>query len=108
MTRKTTRLPFLTAVISVIFCLMPLANADSSGRAGYSGKTAGRICTSCHSTNAGTTATLTDPTSVASGSTNTYTVTIKVPGTTCRVHVASTPRTYTAVTRSQIHSGELR
>ncbi|PYY19302.1 MAG: hypothetical protein DMG60_04840 [Acidobacteria bacterium] len=107
MTRKTTRLPFLTAVISVIFCLMPLANADSSGRAGYSGKTAGRICTSCHSTNAGTTATLTGPTSVASGSTNTYTVTIKGPGTTGGVDVASTAGTFTAGTGSKILSGEL-
>ena len=108
MIRKTANLPFLTAILFLVFCFVSSASGDSSGRAGYSGKTAGRICTSCHSTKAGTTATLTGPTSVASGSTNTYTVTINGPGTAGGIDVASTAGTFSATqTGTKILSGEL-
>ena len=48
------------------------ASATANGISGFSGKT-GSTCTPCHSNGTAPTVTLTGPTSVASGSTNTYT-----------------------------------
>src|SRR5260370_19689723 len=55
--------------------LSPPASASSSGISGFSGKN-GSTCTSCHFGGIQPMVTLTGPTSVNSGSTNTYTLTI--------------------------------
>src|SRR5437016_7517745 len=68
---------------SLIFSLFALgaillasqANASSGGISGFSGKN-GSTCTSCHGGGIQPTVTLTGPTSVSTGSTNTYTLTI--------------------------------
>ncbi|MBV9145036.1 MAG: hypothetical protein JO065_03915 [Acidobacteria bacterium] len=99
-------MPLAMLMVAVCF-FAPSANASSSGISGYSGKTAGRICTSCHSSGPGVTASLSGPTSVASGSTNTYTVTITGPGTKGGIDVASTAGTFAAGTGSKVQSGEL-
>ena len=56
-------------------CLAPPASASSGGISGYSGKN-GSTCTSCHDGGIQPTVVLTGPTSVNSGSTNAYTLTI--------------------------------
>jgi len=75
-----TSLRFFAIVLFVlIFFLIlftPSACASSAGIAGYSGMTAGVTCNACHYGGITPTVTLTGPTSVASGSTNQYTLTI--------------------------------
>ncbi len=64
----------LLALLAI--CLVPAAYAYPTGLSGYSGKTAGRTCNSCHDGGVVPTVVLTGPTSVVSGSTNKYTLTI--------------------------------
>jgi hypothetical protein len=106
MIRESAYRPLL-AVLFAILCFAPLANASSTGISGYSGK-AGRYCTSCHSSGTGTTATLSGPTSVTSGSTNTYTMTISGSGARGGLDVASSAGTFaTAQADTRLLNGEL-
>jgi Viral BACON domain len=92
--------------VSLIFMSVP-AYATSNGISGYSGKT-GSTCTSCHSSGTPPTVTLTGPASVASGSVNSYTlsVTSSVAGNG-GLDVAATAGTFTAGTGTQVLNGEL-
>lgn len=74
------------------------ALADGSGRAGYSGLTANKTCTSCHSgTATAPTVTITGPATVVAGSLNSYTVTIRGgPGVAGSLDIAATSGTLKA------------
>ena len=68
--------PLVVILIGFYFCLAAnLAHASSSGISGFSGKN-GSTCNSCHGGGLAPTVALTGPSSVTSGSTNTYTLTI--------------------------------
>lgn len=73
------KLMFRSLLVSLVTlcatCLAPPASASTGGIDGYSGKN-GSTCTSCHAGGIQPMVTLTGPTSVNSGSTNTYTLTI--------------------------------
>lgn len=67
------------------------ASAHTGGVSGYSGKTAGKSCVSCHPAAAGSapTVTLTGPSSLGAGSTGSYTLTVSGgPGTYGTIDVA--------------------
>ena len=96
---------FLGLVALAIVYLPQSAKASSSGISGFSGKT-GSTCTSCHSTGAKPTVTLTGPTSVTSGSTNTYTLTVGGSGN-AGLDVASTIGTFIAGTGTRVLNGEI-
>jgi PKD repeat protein len=63
-------------VMLCVACLPPQANAYPGGISGYSGMSSGHTCTSCHFGGIQPTVALSGPTSVTSGSTNTYTLTM--------------------------------
>jgi hypothetical protein len=90
--------------IAVIYCSIP-ASAASSGISGFSGKS-GSTCTSCHSNGTPPTMTLTGPTTVASGSTNSYTVTVGGSGNH-GLDLAVSAGTFTAGTGTKVLNGEL-
>jgi hypothetical protein len=81
------------------------ALALPGGIAGYSGK-GGVTCTSCHSTGTPPSVTLTGPITVASGSTNSYTLT-NTGGGNGGLDVAASAGTFTAGTGTQVLSGEI-
>jgi len=90
--------------LSVIGSSLP-AHAFPGGVSGYSGKS-GTTCTSCHSSGTAPSITLTGPTSVTSGSTNTYTLTVGGTGNG-GLDVAASAGTFTAGTGTQVLSGEI-
>jgi PKD repeat protein len=69
------RLLLVSLVTLCVTCLAPQARAYPGGISGYSGKT-GSTCASCHFGGIQPTVSLSGPSSVNSGSTNTYTLTI--------------------------------
>lgn len=89
---------------SVIGSSLP-AHAFPGGVSGYSGKS-GTTCTSCHSSGTTPSITLTGPTSVTSGSTNSYTLTVGGTGNG-GLDVAASAGTFTAGTGTQVLSGEI-
>ena len=82
------------------------ANASSGGISGFSGKS-GSTCTSCHSSGAAPSVTLTGPTSVASGSTNSYTLTVTGGTSAAGLDVATSAGTLVAGTGTKILNSEL-
>jgi hypothetical protein len=82
--RCTLRLSLITLLLSIAVLVYGLGEqqtawASSGGRTGYSGNPAthsGQICTNCHSGGSVPTVTLTGPTSLATGESGTYTLTI--------------------------------
>ena len=98
-----TRWFFLWCTVLIAACVITfssLAVAYPTGISGYSGKS-GMTCTSCHSTGAAPTVTLTGPTTVASGSTNSYTLT-NTGGGNGGLDVAASAGTFTAGTGTQV------
>jgi PKD repeat protein len=76
MKRKSLSKPLIFSLVALYAILLASsANASSGGISGFSGKN-GSTCTSCHGGGIQPTVALTGPTSVTSGSTNTYTLTI--------------------------------
>ena len=96
---------FLGLIALVIIYLPRSANAHSNGMSGYSGKS-GPTCTTCHSTGAKPTVTISGPTSVTSGSTNTYTLTVGGSGNG-GLDVASSIGSFIAGTGTQVMNGEI-
>jgi hypothetical protein len=83
------------------------ASASSNGISGFSGKS-GSTCTSCHSSGTAPTVTMTGPTSVASGSTNTYTISVStVTSGNGGVDVAASAGTFAAGTGTKVLNGEI-
>ena len=82
-----------------------LANAYPGGISGYSGKS-GSTCTMCHSNGAAPAITWTGPSSVNSGSTANFTLTVGGGGNG-GLDVASTAGTFTAGAGTQVLSGEI-
>jgi hypothetical protein len=81
------------------------ASATGNGIAGFSGKN-GSTCTSCHSNGTAPTVSLTGPTSVASGTTNSYTLTVSGTGNS-GLDVAASAGAFTAGTGSKVLNGEI-
>lgn len=99
---------FLWCVVLIAFSVIGLslpAHAFPGGVSGYSGKS-GTTCTSCHSSGTTPSITLTGPTSVTSGSTNSYTLTVGGTGNG-GLDVAASAGTFTAGTGTQVLSGEI-
>jgi hypothetical protein len=91
---------------AVIYSSIP-AHATSSGISGFSGKS-GSTCTSCHSSGTAPTVTMTGPTSVASGSTNTYAISVStVTAGNGGVDVAASAGTFAAGTGTKVLNGEI-
>jgi hypothetical protein len=83
------------------------AHASSNGISGFSGMS-GSTCTSCHSNGTSPTVTLTGPTSVASGSTNTYTIAVStITSGNGGVDVAASAGTFAAGTGTKVSNGEI-
>jgi len=76
MQRSLMRLLIIVMTTIGTGCFTQQAMAYPSGISGYSGKTAGATCNSCHFGGLQPTVALSGPTSVTSGSTNTYTLTV--------------------------------
>ena len=91
-------------IFAVIYFPIP-ASASSSGITGFSGKS-GSTCTSCHSTGTAPAVTLSGPTTVASGSTNSYTLTVGGTGNH-GLDVAASAGTFTAGAGTKVQSGEI-
>ena len=89
---------------AVIYSSIP-ASASSNGITGFSGKS-GSTCTSCHSNGTAPTVTLTGPTTVASGSTNSYTLTVGGTGNK-GLDVAASAGTFTAGTGTKVQNSEI-
>jgi len=89
-------------------CWPAAANASSGGISGFSGMS-GSTCTSCHSSSTSVpTVTLTGPTSVASGSTNTYTIAVStITAGNGGVDVAASAGTFAAGTGTKVLNGEI-
>ena len=103
MTRKPLFLPLL---VLVLVSYTHLASASSNGISGQSGRT-GSTCANCHSNSGPAPAvTITGPTSVASGSTNTYTLTSGGTGFS-GLDVAASAGTFTAGTGTKVLNGEI-
>jgi Viral BACON domain len=104
--RKSCFFLWCTALIAffVIGLSLP-AHAFPGGVSGYSGKN-GTTCTSCHSSGTAPSITLTGPTSVTSGSTNSYTLTVGGSGNG-GLDVAASAGTFTAGIGTQVLSGEI-
>jgi hypothetical protein len=96
---------FLGLIALVIIYLPRSANAYPGGISGFSGKS-GSTCTSCHSTGTAPTVTISGPTSVTSGSTNTYTLTVGGSGNG-GLDVASSIGSFIAGTGTQVMNGEI-
>jgi len=96
------------ALITLISLLSPLpAAASSSGISGFSGKS-GSTCTSCHSSGTAPTVTLSGPTTVTSGSTNNYTISVStVTSGNGGVDVAASTGTFAAGTGTKVLNGEI-
>ena len=96
------------ALLTLISLLSPLpAAASSNGISGFSGKS-GSTCTSCHSSGTAPTVTLSGPTTVTSGSTNNYTISVStVTSGNGGVDVAASTGTFAAGTGTKVLSGEI-
>jgi hypothetical protein len=108
--RTVTHLVTLIVLITLALTLAPVpASASSNGISGFSGKS-GSTCTSCHSgsTTSVPTITLTGPTSVTSGSTNSYTLSVNVlTSGNGGLDVAASAGTFAAGTGTQVMNGEI-
>jgi hypothetical protein len=94
------------AAFMLIYLSLP-ASASSSGISGFSGMS-GSTCTSCHSSGTAPTVSLTGPTSVTSGSTNTYTISVStVTAGNGGVDVAASAGTFAAGTGTKVLNGEI-
>ena len=97
-------------LLTIAIAFMPIAaQASSGGISGFSGKT-GSTCTLCHSssTTAVPTITLTGPTSVTSGTTNNYTLSVNVlTSGNGGLDVAASAGTFGAGTGTQVLNGEI-
>ncbi len=84
------------------------ASASSGGISGFSGKSTS-TCTSCHSGSSSIpTVTLSGPTSVASGSTNSYTISVSIIAAgNGGVDVAASAGTFAAGTGTKVLNGEI-
>jgi hypothetical protein len=83
------------------------ASATSNGISGFSGKN-GSTCTSCHSSGPAPTVTLTGPSTVTSGSTNNYTISVStVTSGNGGVDVAASAGTFAAGTGTKVLNGEI-
>ena len=94
----------ILVTIAIINLSIP-ARASTNGITGFSGKS-GSTCTSCHSTGTPPTVTLSGPTTVASGSTNSYTLTVGGTGNH-GLDVAASAGTFTAGTGTKVQNGEI-
>ena len=92
-------------VVMAVLSLSVPANAFGGGESGYSGKN-GVTCTQCHSNGTAPKVTLTGPVSVASGSTNTYTLTISGTGNG-GLDVAASAGTFAAGSGTKVANGEI-
>src|SRR5215469_16872627 len=93
--------------IALSIALSVPAQASSSGISGFSGMN-GSTCTSCHSSGASPTVTLTGPTSVASGSTNSYTLSVStVTAGNGGMDLAASGGTFAAGTGTKVLNGEV-
>src|SRR5215468_6832347 len=93
----------LTAL--AVICCPISARASGGGISGVSGKT-GSTCTSCHSSGTPPTVTLTGPATVASGSTNTYTLSVGGTGNH-GLDLAASAGTFSAGTGTRVLNGEI-
>jgi hypothetical protein len=94
----------ILVTLAIIYSSIP-ASASSNGITGFSGKT-GSTCTSCHSTGTPPTVSLSGPTTVASGSTNSYTLTVGGTGNH-GLDVAASTGTFTAGTGTKVQNTEI-
>ncbi len=96
------------AFIAVSFIFISVhANATSNGISGFSGMN-GSTCTSCHSSGTAPTVTFSGPTSVTSGSVNSYTVTVTGGASgNGGLDVAASAGTFTAGTGTKVLGGEI-
>lgn len=96
----------LTFIVALHWALP--AEASSNGISGFSGIN-GSTCTSCHSgSTSKPTVTITGPTSVASGSTNSYTISVSVIASgNGGVDVAASAGTFAAGTGTKVLNGEI-
>jgi len=96
------------AFIAVSFIFISVhANATSNGISGFSGMN-GSTCTSCHSSGTAPTVTFSGPTSVTSGSVNSYTVTVTGGASgNGGLDVAASVGTFTAGTGTKVLGGEI-
>jgi hypothetical protein len=98
-------LSFALIALSIMLSLPALAS--SNGISGYSGMN-GSTCTSCHSTGTAPTVTLTGPTSVASGSTTSYTLSVStVTAGNGGMDLAASGGTFAAGTGTKVLNGEV-
>ena len=96
---------FVFIVLSIM--LSPAAQASSNGISGYSGMN-GSTCTSCHSSGTAPTVTLSGPASVASGSTNSYTLNVStVTAGNGGMDLAASAGTFAAGTGTKVLNGEV-
>jgi hypothetical protein len=103
-----TRLVSLALLLTLALALVPpMAQATSNGISGFSGMN-GSTCTSCHSSGSKPTVTLTGPTTVTSGSTNSYTIAVSVvTAGNGGVDVAASAGTLGAGTGTKVLNGEV-
>src|SRR6266478_3195180 len=96
------------AFIAVSFIFISVhANATSNGISGFSGMN-GSTCASCHSSGTAPTVTFSGPTSVTSGSVNSYTVTVAGGASgNGGLDVAASAGTFTAGTGTKVLGGEI-
>src|SRR5205807_1922029 len=92
---------------TLVYSSLP-ANASSGGISGFSGKS-GSTCTTCHSSSTSVpTITLTGPTTVTSGSTNSYTLSVSViTAGNGGLDVAASAGTFAAGSGTQVLNGEI-
>src|SRR5215469_11486822 len=95
------------AAFTLLYSCLP-ASASSGGISGFSGKS-GSTCTGCHSSSTSVpTITLTGPTTVTSGSTNSYTLSVSViTAGNGGLDVAASAGTFAAGTGTQVLNGEI-
>jgi hypothetical protein len=95
------------AALTLVYSSLP-ANASSGGISGFSGKS-GSTCTACHSSSTSVpTITLTGPTTVTSGSTNSYTLSVSViTAGNGGLDVAASAGTFAAGSGTQVLNGEI-
>lgn len=99
------QLCFFSLVTLAVLSISIPAQAYSGGISGYSGKS-GNTCTQCHSSGTPPTVVISGPTSVASGSTNSYTLTVSGGGNG-GLDVAASGGTFTAGSGTQVRNGEI-
>jgi hypothetical protein len=103
------RLSWVALLVVAAIYSPALATASSGGISGFSGKT-GSTCTACHSQSTTNipTVMLTGPTTVTSGSTNSYTLSVSViTAGNGGLDVAASAGTFTAGTGTQVLNGEI-